>query len=377
MTIFAALSVALTLSTVVVSEERSVGALPRFRAGQNRAAQPESKPPVAAEKVSSGSAEVVQFAPPKTPSEVNTEEVIRRGDRVILAGRGPMATADAFFADATSPPADDSHKWFVSLIVDDSLESRALLFDVVHEPTLSAWMDLNDGKSSWSHVKVYQSNDETTRARWAKIKISQYPVMILQPPTKLSNERDPRSWEWGPPETVVYQWSGYPAKEAGRAKTRSDQLRSALELYIKTITAKRSATPSAQRANTPVVGPGDDERTAERVGAGQVGGPPPFTIPGGASIPSSNPFATPDPISPVAPQATGAIGQLLTLALNAMGSGGFWVFVLVGLKIFELYARATPGVTDDMIAAFIRSIVDGVQKTPTTPTPTTPTITGR
>jgi hypothetical protein len=43
---------------------------------------------------------------------------------------------------------------------------------------------------------------------------------------------------------------------------------------------------------------------------------------------------------------------------QAMGSGGFWVFVLVGLKIFELYAKRTPTLKDDAIAAFVRSIVD-------------------
>ncbi len=337
--------------------------LPLFRRPQ--AASPQAAPP--RKQPTSVALEV-----PPTPAgvtseqtqgdEVDTAEVIRRGDRTVTAGRGPMDLDEVLMGDATAPPADDSHKWFVSVIVDDSKESQALLYDLKHSEYLRAWVNLEESKQSWSHTTVYVAKDQTQDWRWKNLKITRYPVLILQPPAKLRDEKKPDSWIYGDPKTVIWQFDGYDATSPNRAQLRSDAIRRALTLYVQAVASRRAredyAGPRAKAA--PPSTPG--ARQAATPGASQDAGAPPFTMPVFPQVPGSNPVTQTDPTFPVAPTAqTGAIGQILGLAQYAMGSGGFWVFVLVGLKIFELFAAKTPSKLDDQVAVIARSIADQVQ----------------
>jgi hypothetical protein len=293
-------------------------------------------------------------------AEVDPAEVIRRGDRAVAAGRGPMNVDEVLMGDATAPPPDDSHKWFFSLIVDDSRESQALLYDLKHSEHLRAWINLEEPKQSWSHTTVYVAKDMTQDWRWANLKISRYPVMILQPPAKLRNEADSKSWEWGDPKTVIWQFDGYDATSPNRAQLRSDAIRKALAMYVQKLSVRRSTEQVVGPRSRAVPPPTPGARQAATPGAGQDHGAPPFQLPAFPTIPGTNPVFPSDPSLPATQQAasTGAIGQVSSLIQQALGSGGFWVFVLVGLKIFELYAKKTPTLKDDAIAAFVRSIVD-------------------
>ena len=109
-------------------------------------------------------------SPPATtdvlPREVDSAEVTRRGDRVTRAGAGPMGVSEQLLSDATSPPPDDSHKWFFSVIVDEGTESQALLYDLKHSPHLRAWMNLDEPRESWSHCTLYKKGDATQDWRW-------------------------------------------------------------------------------------------------------------------------------------------------------------------------------------------------------------------
>ena len=49
------------------------------------------------------------------PPEVDTAEILRRGDMVTYIN-GVMDDDTAAAADSLAPPPDDSHKWFVTVI---------------------------------------------------------------------------------------------------------------------------------------------------------------------------------------------------------------------------------------------------------------------
>lgn len=255
-------------------------------------------------------------------AEVDVAEVLRRGDRVTRSGAGPMSVPDRLIGDAMAPPPDDSHKWFLSILVDDGKESQSLLYDLRHSQHLRAWVDLDEPRQSWAHATIYRYGDESQDWRWKNLKISRLPVMILQPPAKLLDERDPKSWGWGDPKIVVWQWDGYDSTNPARAQLRSDAVRKALTAYVASIQAKRfdrrlagpqsgapPPTPGAKQASTP----GSKQE-------GQVAAP---SIPVVPSVPSSNPVFPADPLIPSAPiVSSGGASLVLTgLSLLAGGSG--------------------------------------------------------
>lgn len=291
--------------------------------------------------------------------QVDVDEVARRGDSVIAAGRGPMATNDAVISEALSPPPDDSHKWFFSVIVDGSKESETLLYDLKHSSDLRAWLKIDDPAQSWAHVTVYVSQDQTQDWRWAKLKISRYPVMIFQPPAKRINESSANAeWEWGDPKTVIWQWDGYDATAPDRAKLRANAIRSVATSYAKKIAQDRNARRQAVAVPSPgprkTEGPGQAERDV---------GATPFALPALPASPSSNPVFPSDPMvapSQVAP-APNAISDLVTALLGKFlgpQTTGFWMAIVVALKIWQVIAARTKTPVDDQIVDFFRGIVD-------------------
>lgn len=348
-----------TLASVLLAADPGAQ-LPIFRRPQ---AAPAS-PPKAAPQVKSDIPEPIP-GPPKgatqggvsteqtAGAEVDVAEVIRRGDHVTRAGRGPMGTDDRVISDTTSPPPDDSHKWFISIVTEKGdKESEALLYDLRHSLDLRAWANLDEPKDSWSHVTVYVKGDESQDWRWKNIKITRYPVMILQPPAKLMDESKPNSWLWGDPKTVVWQWDGYDATQPDRAKIRADGLRKVAFAYASKINSTRERFATNDR---PTPGP----KQASGKPSDNTGAP---VFPQLPTFPGQNPVAT-DPTQPSAPTQvpTDPLGALLSLGRAAFGSGGFWIFILVGLKVWELFAATTPSTLDDQIVAFFRSAVTQMQ----------------
>lgn len=332
--------------------------LPLFRRAPAAQAAPPKKnaPPEKLDvpKPFSPPAEALGLTAEKTDGDqVDVAEVLRRGDHVTRAGRGPMGNNDRTIGDAVGPPADDSHKWFVSIVVESgSKESEALLYDLKHSPDLRAWANAEEQKDSWSHVTVYVKGDESQDWRWKNLRITRYPAMILQPPAKLMDEKKSDSWEWGDPSTVVWQWDGYDATQPERAKLRADAIRKVLLAYVGKVNANRDRLATNDR---PSPGP----KQAASKPSDNTGAP---VFPQLPSTPGSNPVLA-DPTQPSGPiqVPTGSVGLVMSLIQQAIGSGGFWIFVLVALKVFELYAAKTPTKSDDEIAAFVRSIVSELQ----------------
>lgn len=306
------------------------------------------------------------FAPPKEAlglseektdgDQVDVAEVLRRGDHVTRAGRGPMGASDRTIGDAVSPPADDSHKWFLSIVVESGAkESEALLYDLKHSPDLRAWANAEEAKDSWSHVTVYVKGDESQDWRWKNLRITRYPAMILQPPATLMDDKKPDSWEWGDPSTVVWQWDGYDATQPERAKLRADAIRKVLLAYVGKVSATRD-----RLATTDKPSPGPKQAAGKP--SDNTGAP---VFPQLPSTPGNNPvLADPTVPSTTGQQPTGSQGglslllQALGLLTTGTGATNTLLAGLVALRLFELIAKRTPNKVDDQIVAFFRGVAD-------------------
>lgn len=296
--------------------------------------------------------------------EVDSAEVLRRGDRVTRGGVGPESRSEQLLGDATAPPPDDSHKWFVTIIEDGGQASQALLYDLKHSPHLRAWANVDEPKESWAHVSVYGKDDATQHWRWSSLRITQFPVMLIQPPAKLRDESQPESWIWGNPKIVVWQWDGYDSTNPNRAQLRSDAIRKALGAYVSREAARqqRQGVPRMMRESPPAT-PGSRQ-------GGVVGGPeqrddygiaPPFSVPTVPTVPNL-PVFPPDPSQAFpgpnqAPQTPSALSLLLSLFGGAMGSSGLTnilMLSLIGVQMWRGLRKATgqPTLLDD--ATFAR-----------------------
>ena len=156
---------------------------------------------------------------------IDPDEILRRGNRVEVIN--PITTHadtgadDTAYLAALAPPADDSHKWFISIItLENCGPCKKLLADWQSSPELAAFAQPRDARASWAHLNIYAAEDETQTWRWQNIAIKSYPTILLQPP---------RSGAFGDAATVVLQKSGYNGKPAELAA----QLRAAIEKQAK------------------------------------------------------------------------------------------------------------------------------------------------
>jgi hypothetical protein len=175
-----------------------------------------------------------QDVPPPTAVEVDTDEVFRRGNLTVKIN-GYMSDIDMAATSAYGPPADDSHKWFITILADESAESKQLLSDIANKPELRAWVNVEKPKESWSHFNVYYSKDKTQSFRWSHIKVDRLPVVLLQPP---------RNWDFGNPATVVLQRSGY---------TESSQLSKDFSQAIYVYTTKLAREGRDMWSKSPII----------------------------------------------------------------------------------------------------------------------------
>lgn len=287
-------------------------------------------------------------------AEVDVEEVQRRGDRVVRAGRGPMGGADRAIGDAMAPPPDDSHKWFFTIVIErGERESDTLLYDLKHSPELRAWANPDEAKESWSHVNIYVRGDESQDWRFKNLQVSKYPCMVLQPPAKLLSDADPKSWEWGDPSTVVWQWDGYDVTLPARATLRADAIRKAVTAYATKYNDRRQKYATAPPATPGAKQPGSP--------SAEIGAPPLPAMPGTpANVFAQNPSG-PSAGGQQPTESQGGLSLLLTaLGMLTTGTGATnsLLLAVIGLKIFELIAKRTPNTIDDRIAAFFRGIAD-------------------
>lgn len=208
--------------------------------------------------------------------EVDTAAVIRRGDHVEHVN-GIQSEVDAAWGEATAPPADDSHKWFITVLTQKGCAPCAQLkADWQTSQHLKAFAIPGDQKNSWAHINFYNSQDETHNWWHKNLKITAYPTIIIQPP---------RTKQYGEPATVVFQKTGY----NGKPEELAAKMSAGLKTYVAKISDRRSTV--AVRAI----------EASENEGEwGQVAGPPPFNVPtpGPNVTPIAPPLVIPGPVDP-------------------------------------------------------------------------------
>lgn len=223
------------------------------------------------------------------PPQVETLEVLRRGDSVTIAGEGPRAGEDDLFNEAMAPPPDDNHLWFITIWTTPNCPAcEALKRDFVKAPELNAFIKQVPivvdpmGKSelrAWAHFNVYSNTDQTQTWRRERYKIGSFPTMVIQPP---------RDKTFGDPRTVVMQEVGY---DGNPAKMR-DKIVKAVRLY------SRKLNESNYRGQQGIIsGPKASQKVDLSSGAGQR--TPPFSTP--PNVDPFNPLAGPQNPYPAYP----------------------------------------------------------------------------
>lgn len=300
--------------------------------------------------------------------EVDTAEVLRRGDMVTQAGTGIASNPDELaYLTAIAPPADDSHKWFVTVITSKTIntpQGEKLKSDFRNAPELLAFVAAPEEAKSWAHYNEYLAEDTTQQFRLKDYKLAGYPAIVLQPP---------RDGSWGSAATVVFQSSEY----NGDSKKLADAIRSSIRAYsakMHTLGYPKLAIKSPRLDSSVVVNGGARQQPA--------GVDPPFRqytdpLPPDPRMPSQYP-----PASQVSPNGNPL--SLLGLLISSL-FGGQSLSMLAALAIFvntAMYCwdwyRAwlknqgkEPVFTDAQkaeIAAFLTSILGG-QKPTSPPAP--------
>lgn len=245
-------------------------------------------------------------AQPPAPAkpEVDVAEVARWGDHVqYVDGLHGDASAEQLAGDALSVPADDNHKWFITIFGMKGCPACSRLkadikADQEAQRHLGAFITLaadddthSSTKKGWSHYNYLRIDDEAQKFRCEPFAVKRCPTIIIQTPL---NEK------FGPKGTVIFRREGYD----GRPDKLAADMAEAIRAYVKKISEPRAAAGGQYAARGGYrAGPNDAE--------GLWGGPydPPFAPPPkNDPVPGPSPFVLPDfnipPLNtpPVAPK---------------------------------------------------------------------------
>ena len=164
---------------------------------------------------------VPAFAQPPRPVDVPDEareEILRRGNSVTIIDGFRSVGGEG--NEALQPPADDSHKWFITVWKSDGcVPCEALISDWKESKYLLAWAKPNDPQKGWAFFNCYSKDDKLQNFRLKNIKLKGTPTIIIQPP---------RNGEYGDPSTVVCQITGYDRDDRALALKMSE----AVQLYV-------------------------------------------------------------------------------------------------------------------------------------------------
>lgn len=182
------------------------------------------------------SASAVFGQAPQDVPDIAEREAMRRGNLVEQFGGAFCEDGQAYFTAAMQQPADNSHKWFISVVSMQNCRNCELLKrDFASSPTLKSFADVNDHAHSWSHYGVYQIEDETQASRWKNLKLRAFPALLVQPP---------RSGEFGDAKTVVLQINGYD----GDAEKLADILRRGIAKHVNDFAEQRQVIAQTENA---------------------------------------------------------------------------------------------------------------------------------
>lgn len=222
------------------------------------------------------------------------DEIARRGTMVEhVTGITDEDPAREAFLAAVAPPPDDSHKWFLTLVVTRGCKyCEQMRADFERDERLRVWADVKDPKQSWSHWQVVQIEDPSQAWRWKSVKPTRFPTIILQPPINRS---------FGDPATVVYMHQGYLPPDQLDA-----QMRAAIQAYTKKVAPQYRAWRAAQprvlaQSHRGGIGQSGVQQSAEDY---RPPAPPPSPLP--PPQPQNVPFQIPPTVTPAPPAVTPA-----------------------------------------------------------------------
>jgi hypothetical protein len=175
---------------------------------------------------------------PRDVPEEAQQEIQRRGAMVERIGPSAEARSGDRLAEALAPPPDDSHKWFLTLIVQrDCPACERMRADFERAPPLAAWVCPADPQRSWAHWQVFQADDASQAWRWQDVPLSQFPTVIVQPPLNRA---------FGDPHAVVYLHQGYLAPEE-----LSVGIRRAIQRYVAKLASARKVSSADGHGTEP------------------------------------------------------------------------------------------------------------------------------
>jgi hypothetical protein len=120
--------------------------------------------------------------------EVDTAEILRWGDRVVVSGEGHRDAGETLFSEAMSPPADDSDQWYVTVWgTSRDQATLAVVKAFERDPHLAAFVAAPPGEKTrpWAHFNFYRADDRTQSWRFAEHKIPSsgpFPIVTIQTP---------------------------------------------------------------------------------------------------------------------------------------------------------------------------------------------------
>jgi len=270
--------------------------------------------------------------------DVATLEVQRRGDLVERVGVVRDDALRAYTA-AMGPPTDDSHKWFVSLIVTDGCAPcEQLKRDLATSPALAPFVNPTDHTKSWAHYNLFRYEDATQTWRWKDIRLSGMPTLLVQPP---------RNGQFGDHRTVVWQRTGYD----GNAAKLAQDLRAAIYAYVQRAKPAGAVTkPDEGTRARPTAGfRGEVKGVQQQTGEYE----PPFLPPPKPTVPPTLPTLPTDwpPVTPSVPSTNtpdptpstvlGLVAQLLTSLLAGGGVQNLLLLALLALAGVRTFRKST------------------------------------
>lgn len=273
-------------------------------------------------------------------------EIERRGYLVQkIDGQIGDDTADVL-AEALAVPPDDSHKFTLTILYGAHRNSQLdkLKADLLSAKELEPWVRCRDrGKGSYDvastseshlHCRFDQHKNPLVPEQWSGIKVVDYPTLLLQPP---------RSGQWGPPDTVINQRTGYDGDPARLA----EWMRASIGKY----TLAYAQTPEYHAARASRAAAGHEQPAA----AGRYPAPfpvPPQELPAGAE--PASPFP-PDLVPVEPPPARFPIVNWL------IGSGVLALLLHMALSYFGAYAKTTPTPLDDAAVEIAGKVVAALE----------------
>lgn len=224
---------------------------------------------------------------PRDVPEEAQREIQRRGAMVERIGPAAEVHAGGHLVDALAPPPDDSHKWFLTLVVArDCPACEQMRADFKRSPALAAWVCPQEAHRSWAHWQVIQADDASQAWRWQEVPLSRFPAVILQPPINRV---------FGDPHAVVYLHQGYlPPEEL------SDGIRRAIRRYVGKLASAPAARGTASHPPAPPHRAGAAPLTSLPAGNSPPQGPAP--------LPARGPLSANVPVPAGMPRAA-AHGQ--------------------------------------------------------------------